>query len=100
RRLDPDLPVIVMTAFGAVDSAVESIRRGASHYLTKPFKLDELMLFLDRLLDGAPARREAVALRAALRERPPEAGIIAGSPAMRRVLDVIERMARSDVPVL
>jgi two-component system response regulator HydG len=57
RRVSPDLPVIVMTAYGAVDSAIESIRRGASHYLTKPFKLDELTLFLDRLID---ARRVAV----------------------------------------
>jgi two-component system response regulator HydG len=100
RRLSPDLPVIVMTAYGAVDSAVESIRRGASHYLTKPFKLDELCLFLDRLLDERRVRREATSLRAALHDRPPEAGIIGASPAMRRVFEVIERMARSDVPVL
>src|SRR6185312_2787117 len=45
RRIHPDLPVIVMTAYGAIDSAIDSIRRGASHYLTKPFKLDELCLF-------------------------------------------------------
>jgi two-component system, NtrC family, response regulator HydG len=57
RRVSPDLPVIVMTAYGAVDSAVESIRQGASHHLTKPFKLDELALFLDRLLDERRVRR-------------------------------------------
>ena len=100
RRVAPDLPVIVMTAYGAVDSAVESIRRGASHYLTKPFKLDELVLFLDRLLDERRVRREATALRAALCDRPPEAGIIGTSAAMRRVFEVLDRMARSDVPVL
>jgi two-component system response regulator HydG len=54
RRVLPDLPVIVMTAYGAIDSAIESRRRGASHYLTKPFKLDELCLLLDRLLDKRP----------------------------------------------
>jgi two-component system response regulator HydG len=90
----------VVTAYGAVDSAIESIRRGASHYLTKPFKLDELALFLDRLLDERRVRREATALRTVLRDRPSEVGIIAGSPAMRRVFDVLDRMARSDVPVL
>src|SRR5256885_12514817 len=52
RAQEPDRPVIVMTAYGAIDSAVESIRQGAAHYLTKPFKLDELVLFLDRALAG------------------------------------------------
>jgi two-component system, NtrC family, response regulator HydG len=66
RRVSPDLPVIVMTAYGAIDSAIESMRRGASYYLTKPFKLDELCLFLDRLLDERRVRREASALRAVL----------------------------------
>src|SRR5580700_5150844 len=51
RRVAPELPVIVMTAYGAIDSAIESIRLGASHYLTKPFKIEELALFLDRLID-------------------------------------------------
>ena len=50
RRGAPDLPVIVMTAYGAVDTASESMRLGADHYLTKPFKLEELALFLDWLI--------------------------------------------------
>jgi two-component system, NtrC family, response regulator HydG len=100
RRTSPDLPVIVMTAYGAVDSAIESIRRGASHYLTKPFKLEELSLFLGRLVDERRVRREAQAMRAALRDRPPETGLIGTSPAMMQVFDVVDRMARSDVPVL
>src|SRR5689334_18823454 len=43
RRSSPERPVIVMTAYGAIDSAVESVRRGAYHYLTKPFKNEELL---------------------------------------------------------
>ena len=62
-----DVPVIVMTAYGAIDSAVESIRKGAYHYLTKPFKLDELALFVERALDERALRREATALRAVAR---------------------------------
>jgi len=100
RRVSPDLPVIVMTAYGAIDSAIESMRRGANHYLTKPFKIEELSLFLGRVLDERGVRREASAMRAVLRERPPESGIIASSKAMRHVFDVVERMAQSDVPVL
>ncbi len=100
RRVSPDLPVFVMTAYGAVDSAIESIRQGATHYLTKPFKLDELLLFLDRALDERRVRREASALRAVLRAPGPGSGLVAQSAAMREVLDVMERVARSDVPVL
>ena len=63
RRLDPVRPVIIMTAFSAIDSAVESIRRGANHYLTKPFKQDELLIFLGRALEEVRLRREAAALK-------------------------------------
>ena len=100
RRVAPDLPVIVMTAYGAIDSAVESIRQGASHYLTKPFKLDELALFLDRAIDERRVRREASALREVLRDRFTGSGLIGVSKAIRDVFDVVERVARSDVPVL
>ena len=60
RVAAPGRPVIVMTAYSALESAIESIRQGASHYLTKPFKLDELVLFLNRALDDSRLRREAV----------------------------------------
>ena len=100
RKRSADLPVIVMTAYGAVDSAIESIHQGASHYLTKPFKLEELVLFLDRALDERRVRREASALRAALHAPALEKGIVATSAAMREVFDVIDRVARSDVPIL
>ena len=100
RRASADMPVIVMTAYGAIDSAIESMRRGASHYLTKPFKIEELSLFLERALDDRGVRREASAMRAVLRDAPQAAGIIATSAEMRRVLDVIDRMAGADVPVL
>ncbi|MBC7792635.1 MAG: response regulator, partial [Clostridia bacterium] len=63
RRHAPERPVIVMTAFSAVESAIASIREGAYHYLTKPFKIDELALFLNRALDEANVRREARELR-------------------------------------
>src|SRR6185437_7915483 len=100
RRASPDMPVIVMTAYGAIDSAIESMRRGASHYLTKPFKIEELALFLDRVIEARGVRREASAMRAVLRDAPQAAGIIAASAEMRRVLEVVERMAGADVPVL
>ena len=97
RRLAPERPVIVMTAFGAIDSAVESIRLGAYHYLTKPFKLEELAVFLERALDDARVRRT---LRTTLRERFQPAGVVGKSKPLRAALDVIHRVAQSDVPLL
>ncbi len=96
----PDLPVIVMTAYGAVETAIESIRRGAYHYVTKPFKIDELVIYLNRALDEASVRREARSLRRSLQEKTLHSGIVACSSAMRAVLDVLGRVSSSDVPVL
>jgi two-component system response regulator HydG len=100
RAASPELPVIVMTAYGAIDSAVESIRKGAFHYLTKPFKLDELLVFIDRALADRELRREAEVLRRSLDQRFSIAGLIGKSAAMRGVLSVIERIAATRVPVL
>jgi two-component system response regulator HydG len=100
RRLAPERPVIVMTAYSAVDSAIESIRQGAYHYLTKPFKVDELALFLDRALVDASLRREAVVLRRALREQFAIANVIGRSEAMREVCDLAARVADAMTPVL
>lgn len=100
RRIDAQRPVIVMTAYSAIDSAVESIRQGAYHYLTKPFKLDELAIFLQRALDDYRLRHEASALRKTLKQRFSTTNLIGDSPALRAVIDVIERVADADVPVL
>jgi two-component system, NtrC family, response regulator HydG len=100
RSLAPERPVIVMTAFSAVDSAVESIRQGAYHYLTKPFKADELVLFLKRALDESRVRREAAALRKTLRDRYSTEHILGTSPSMRNVRELVTRIAAAPVPVL
>jgi two-component system response regulator HydG len=95
RKAAPDRPVIVMTAYGAVDTAVESIRRGAYHYLSKPFKLEELLVFVERALDEGQVRR---AVRHSLRPRSQH--IFGESRGLRAALDVLERVALADVPVL
>ncbi len=100
RKIAPERPVIVMTAFGAVDSAVESLRKGAYHYLLKPFKVAELDIFIRRALDERALRREASTLRRALREKYSLEGFVAQSGAMREVRELVERVADADVPVL
>jgi two-component system response regulator HydG len=100
RRLAPERPVIVMTAYSAVETAVESIRQGAYHYLTKPFKVDELVLFLSRALDEARLRRETAALRRTLKDRFAVTNVIARSGAMQEVCDLVARLANAEAPVL
>ena len=100
QRMAPERPVIVMTAYSAIETAIDSIRRGAYHYLTKPFKVDELALFLARALEEVRVRRETVALKRALKERSSLANLIGRSGAMREVCDLVERLADADVPVL
>jgi two-component system, NtrC family, response regulator HydG len=100
RRLNPSRPVIVATAFSDVASAIECIRQGAYHYLTKPFTVDELVLFLRRALEEARLRSEAVLLRRALRDRFALANLVGESPSMRALFDLVERVADAEVPVL
>jgi two-component system, NtrC family, response regulator HydG len=100
RKIAPDRPVIVMTAFSAVDTAIESIRQGAYHYLTKPFGVDELALFLEKALAEANLKREASELRQALRNGGSLANILGQSSAMRAVKDLVLRVADASTPVL
>ena len=98
REVAPECPVIVMTAFSGIDTAIESIRRGAYHYMTKPFKVAELALFLNRALEESALRREAKALRTALHS--PLENVIGQSREMQEVFELVRRIADSNVPVL
>ncbi len=100
HRVAPACPVIVMTAFSAIDTAVESIRRGAYHYLTKPFRVDELAIFLERALEETRLRREATALKRTLKDRFAIGNLVGRSAAMRDVCDLVLRVADASVPVL
>jgi two-component system response regulator HydG len=100
RKAAPERPVIVMTGYGAIETAVDAIREGAYHYLTKPFALDELALFLGRALEHARVRGEARSLRAVLRDRVGLGSLVASSPAMHEVFDIASRVAEADTPVL
>ena len=100
RRVNPARPVIVMTAHSAVDTAVESIRQGAYHYLCKPFRSSELHLFLERALDEAHLRQETLVLRRALGSELALSNVIGRSAAMREVCELASRVAQVTTPVL
>ena len=100
RQVAPDCPVIVMTAYSTLDTAIESIRRGAYHYVTKPFKLDELALFLGRALDEARLRRDATRLKRTLKERFALGTVVGQSAGMRDACSLVLRVADTRVAVL
>lgn len=100
RAAAKEAPVILMTAFSGVDTAIESIRRGAYHYLTKPFKIEELSLFLGRALAELEARTEARTLKRTLRATFSLDHVIGESSGMRDLAEVVRRVADADVPVL
>jgi len=93
-------PVIVMTAFGTVQTAVEAMRIGAFDYVTKPFNLDELGVVIEKALSVAKLRKENVMLRMQLKKKYDFKGLIGDSPAMREVFGLIEKIANTDSTVL
>jgi two-component system response regulator HydG len=100
RETSPGLPVIVMTAFGAVDTAVQAMRSGAIDYMTKPIRTDELLLVVERALSEHRLRREAEELRERLQERFRFDNVIGSSPPMQQVLKVVSQVATSRATVL
>jgi DNA-binding NtrC family response regulator len=100
RATSKDCAVIVMTAFGAVESAVEAMRAGAVDYLTKPINFDELLIMTQRALEQERLRMEAHEMRARLAERFSTGNIIGNSPPMQQIFKVIKQVAPSRASVL
>ena len=94
--VNPDMPVIILTAHGTIESAVEAMERGAFTYLTKPFDSRELILQIERAQERKQLTGEIVRLKEILEERFDFANIIAKSKAMRSVLDQVSRIADTD----
>ncbi|MBN1336717.1 MAG: sigma-54-dependent Fis family transcriptional regulator [Deltaproteobacteria bacterium] len=100
RDLQPDLPVIVMSAYGTVDGAVEAMRLGAFHYLLKPFDLDGLRLAAERALESLSLRRENAYLRSRDPTSAPGRDLVARSRAMVEVVRLAEQVAPTKTTVL
>ena len=98
--LRPDLPVIVITAFGSLDTAVAAIRSGAYDFVTKPFDVEALALALRRAAQHRALRQEVKVLRQAVASAQAFEDLIGQSPAMRKVYDLVARVAETDVSVL
>src|SRR5579864_752951 len=100
READPDLTVVIMTGYASVDTAVQALKRGAYDYITKPVDPDELSHLVANALEHKRARREVVRLRENLQEAFPSLELIGKSPAMRKVVELIEMVAPTEATVL
>jgi DNA-binding NtrC family response regulator len=100
KHVDASLPVILMTAYGTVESAVEAMKAGASDYVLKPFSLAELVMVVRKELASRALRQENRDLREALGRRYEYKNIVAQSDAMQAVLALVERVAPTNATVL
>jgi len=100
REGDPDIAAVVMTAYGAIDTAVAAMRQGAADYLTKPINVDELLIVLERVLERQRLHRESGILRERLSERHRIHNIVGSCAAMQRVLETVLQVAPSRASVL
>jgi two-component system response regulator HydG len=100
RERTPGLPVVVMTAFGAVDSAVHAMRSGAIDYLTKPINTDELLIVIERALLENQFHREAQDLRKRLDERYKFENVVGAAPAMQQIFKIAAQVAPSRATIL
>src|SRR5947208_15918788 len=95
----PDIPVIILTAHGSIESAVEAMRKGAYSYLTKPFEPQDLLLQIDRALEHRRLNSELKRLKELLEEKYAFANIIARSAKLSPVLHIVTRIAKLDSTV-
>jgi len=100
REHSPETEVILMTAFTSTDSAIEALRLGAYDYISKPFEIDELLVTVKHALERQALRSENLYLRRELSDRHRVGELVGRSPSMKRVFDLIERLASTDITVL
>jgi two-component system response regulator HydG len=100
KRADPSVPVLIMTAFGNIETAVEAMRRGAFHYVTKPFEMDTIRALVQRACKERILSRENAQLRRTLHENLSARRLVGQSMPMRQLRALIERVSDATSPVL
>src|SRR5436853_2346926 len=100
RISNPNLPVVVITAFSSIDGAIEAMKHGAFHYIPKPFKNEEVILTVNKALEQRRLSRENERLKAELSEKYAYSNIIGKSESMRKIFDLIRLAAPSRSNIL
>jgi DNA-binding NtrC family response regulator len=100
RKLQHDLPIILLTGHGTIPSAIQAIQAGAYQYLLKPCEVDEVEITARNAVKGRNLLRQNEGLREAVLRASPYQGIVGDSPAIRQVIELIERTKESSKPAL
>ncbi len=100
QQLNPEMPVIILTAFGTIKSAVEAMRKGAYSYITKPFNYDELLLQTKNCLEKTKLTKEIKSLKKMVKDRYGFDNIIGRSAKMEKVLEQVAKAADSDSTIV
>jgi two-component system response regulator HydG len=100
KEFNPSIPIILMTAYSSVETAVEGLKKGAYDYLTKPLDFDELRLAMERAMDHTKLREENRILRESLGIHFDRRNIIGRSNAMEKLLETVAQVSQSDATIL
>jgi two-component system response regulator HydG len=100
NKMAPMTPVIIITAFGTIESAIKAMKLGAYDYITKPFQMDELVLTVEKALENRLLKKEVVRLKKEVESRYHFHKLIGKSPSMQKVYELIERISDSSINVL
>jgi DNA-binding NtrC family response regulator len=100
KSRNPDIPIIMITAFGTIENAVEAMKKGAFNYLTKPVNPDELLSVVKEVLEKYELKRENVALKSELRQKYTFSTIVGKSALMQEVFDTIRMVSKTQSNVL
>jgi len=100
RESDPDVAVVIITAFGSISTAIDAMKHGAYDYLLKPFDPNELGMLIDKIVQRQAQERETLFLKEEYRDRTRFENMMGQAPAMQRVFDLVQDVAPNDTTVL
>ena len=100
KKINPEVLVVIMTAYGTIETAVEAVKKGAYDYITKPFRKERILLTIDKVMKWREIVRENLALRQALEERDSFSFMVGASPVMKEIFEKIRQVAPTTATVL
>jgi DNA-binding NtrC family response regulator len=100
KKMNPDVSVVILTAFATIETAVEAIRKGAYDYITKPFRRERILLTVEKVMKWQEMVRENVSLRRALAEKESFSLMVGSTPVMKELLERIRQVAPTMATVL
>lgn len=100
KQQNPNIDVVVMTSYGTVTNAVEAMKLGASDYITKPFKRDELIIIIEKILQLQRLEGEVDRLRSELSEKYTFGNIIGESPKIKKIFEIISNVSNTEANIL